>query len=82
MQQCHDAMVGEPESGDAGAGIGDDRVGGGDESLVASGRVVTESLDVQETPIGGEADLAERRQVGQSFPDLEVAGVVDGGLSS
>jgi len=50
--------------------------------MVPSGRVVTESLDVEQTPVGGEADLAERGQIGQSLPDVEVVGVVDGGLGA
>jgi hypothetical protein len=43
-------------------------------------RVVAEVLDVEETPVGGEADLPQGGQIIQSFPDLEVAGVVDGGF--
>jgi len=46
----------------------------------AGDRVVAESLDVQQTSVGAEADLPQRGQIGQPFPDLEVAGVVDGGL--
>jgi hypothetical protein len=46
----------------------------------AGDRVVAESLDVQQTPVGGEADLPQRGQIGQPFPDRKVAGVVDGGL--
>jgi hypothetical protein len=37
-------------------------------------------LDAQQASVGGEADLPQGGQVGQSFPDFEVAGVVDGGL--
>lgn len=46
----------------------------------SGGRVVAGSLDVQETPVGVEADLPQGGQVGQPFADPEVAGVVDGGL--
>ena len=60
--------------------LGDHGVVDGGEGFVASGRVVAESLDVEQAPVGGEADLAECGQVGQSFPDVEVVGVVDGGL--
>jgi hypothetical protein len=52
----------------------------GAERFGAAGRVVAESLDAEQAPVGGEADLAERGQVGQPFPDPEVTGVVDGGL--
>jgi len=41
---------------------------------------MAESLDVEQTSVGGKADLPQRGQVGQPFPDPEVAGVVDGGL--
>ncbi len=46
----------------------------------ADGRVVADSLDVEETSVGVEADLPECGQVVQPFADAEVAGVVDGGL--
>jgi len=37
-------------------------------------------LDVEQTSVGGEADLPQRGQVGQPSADGEVVGVVDGGL--
>lgn len=49
---------------------------------VTDDRVVTDRLGVEETPIGGEADLPQGGQVAQSLADLEVPGVVDGGLST
>jgi hypothetical protein len=39
-------------------------------------------LDVEETPVGGEADLTQRVEVVQSTADAEVVGVVDGGLGA
>lgn len=42
--------------------------------------VVTDTLDVEETSVGGEADLPQSGKVLQSFADLEVAGVVDDGF--
>ena len=55
-------------AGDRGQGVG------------AGDRVVTELLDAQQAPVGGEADLPQCGQICQSFPDPEIAGVVDGGL--
>lgn len=80
VQECLDSMIGELQPGDPGSGVGDHWIVDRGERFLASGRVVTELLDVQETSVGGEADLAECGQVGQSFPDLEIPGVVDGGL--
>ena len=59
--------------GDGGAGEVGDRGGSGD-------RVVAESFEAQQAPAGGEADLPQGGQVSQPFADLEVIGVVDGGL--
>jgi hypothetical protein len=74
------APVGQPQAGYARPGGGGDRVGDGVQGGGAGDRVVAESLDVQQTPVGGEADLPQRGQIGQPFPDRKVAGVVDGGL--
>jgi hypothetical protein len=49
---------------------------------VADDRVVADRLGVEETPVGGEADLPQGGQVAQSFADPEVPGVVDGGLGA
>ena len=61
-QQCGQqgvaAPVGQTQGGDAGAGGGGDRVGDGVQGVGAGDRVVAESLDVQQTSVGGEADLA------------------------
>jgi hypothetical protein len=62
--------------------VGDDGVVYGDEGLLGANRIVAESLDAQEASVGGEADLPQGGQVGQPFPDPEVAGVVDRGLGA
>ncbi len=62
--------------------VGDDRVVHGGERLGGADRVVAESLDAQQAPVGGEADLPQGRQVGQPFPDAKVARIVDGGLGA
>src|SRR3982750_1510987 len=57
-------------------------LGGGGEGFGGADRVVAESLDAEQAPVGGEADLPQRGQVGQSLADGEVAGVVDRGLGA
>ncbi len=37
-------------------------------------------MDVEETPVGGEADLPECGKIVEPSADTEVTGVVDGGL--
>ena len=49
---------------------------------VADDGVVADRLGVEESPVGGEADLPQGGQVAQPFADPEVAGVVDGGLGA
>src|ERR687898_1206729 len=76
------AWLTEPKSGNASAvwcgdGVGEDGEGGG-----TGDRVVVESLDAEEAPVGGEADLAECGQVGQPLPDLKIVAVVDGGFGA
>src|SRR3954454_9629291 len=44
--------------------------------------IQAESLDAEQAPVGGEADLAQRAQIGQPFADPEVPGVVDRGLGA
>ena len=80
LQQGVGADIAEAQSGDAGAGVGDDRRGQVGEGLGAADRVVAEALDAQEAPVGGEAELPQGGQVGQPFGQPEVAGVVDRGL--
>jgi hypothetical protein len=72
----------EAQTGDAGAGIGDDRGGQVGEGSGAVDRVVAEALDAEQASVGGEADLPQRGQIGQPFADPEVAGVVDGGFGA
>jgi hypothetical protein len=43
--------------------------------------MVRNLLDVEETPVGLEADLPQRGQVLQQFADAKVASIVDSGLS-
>jgi hypothetical protein len=74
--------VSETQPGDAGTDIGDDRRGQLGERLGAVDRVVAEALDAEQAPVGGEADLPQRGQIGQPFRQPEVAGVVDRGLGA
>ena len=66
------APVGQPQAGHAGAGGGGDRVGDGVQGVGAGDRVVAESLDVQQAPVGGKAELPQVGQAGQPFGDTEV----------
>jgi hypothetical protein len=50
------------------------------QGIGAGDRVVTDCLDAQQAPVGGEADLPQRGQIVQPFADRKVGGVVDGGL--
>src|SRR6185436_2463780 len=52
------------------------------ERILADCTVVADSLDVEETSVGLEANLPQCGQVVQSFADLEVVSVVDGRLGS
>jgi hypothetical protein len=67
------AAVAQAEPGDLLPGIGGDRFVRGGERVGGADRVVAESLDAQQAPVGGEADLPQGGQVGQPFPDPEVA---------
>jgi hypothetical protein len=51
------------------------------ERTLADCTVVADSLDVEQTSVGLEANLPQCGQVGQSLADLEIASVVDGRLS-
>jgi hypothetical protein len=51
--------VAEAQSGDAGAGVGDDRGGELGEGLGAADRVVADGLDAEQAPVGGKADLPQ-----------------------
>jgi hypothetical protein len=67
-EQGMDAGVGEAQPGDACAVIGDDRIVDGAEDFRAAGGVVAGSLDAEQAPVGGEADLPRCGQIGQPFP--------------
>jgi len=66
LQEGVAAPVSQAQSGDAGAGGGRDRVGDGMEGVDSGDRVVAGSLDVQQTSVGGVADLPRS---GQLFSD-------------
>jgi hypothetical protein len=80
LQQGVHAAVTEAQPGGALPGIGGDRLVHRGERFRGADRVVAESLGAEQASVGGEADLPQRGQVGQPFPDPEVAGVVDRGL--
>ena len=50
--------------------------------VLTDSAVVADGLDVEQTPVGLEADLPQRRQVVQPLADGEIAWVVDGGLGA
>src|SRR4051794_3417347 len=52
------------------------------ERCFADEAVVADALDVEQTPVGSKADLAQFREIFDAPADIEVAGVVDGRLSS
>ena len=80
-EQGVDAAVAETQSGHA-SPVDEGGLVDGVEHGVADDRVVTDRLGVEETPVGGEADLPQDGQVAQSFADPEVPGVVDGHLGA
>jgi len=71
------ALLSQSQPGDAGAAGGGDGVGDRVKGLGFGDRVVADLLDAQQAPVGVEADLPQCGQIGQSFPDTEIAGVVD-----
>ena len=52
------------------------------ERCFADEAVVADALDVKQTPVGGKADLAQFGEIFNTPADVEVAGIVDGRLSS
>ena len=58
------ALLAQAQPGDAGAVLGDDGVGHGVQDVDAGDRVVAESLDAQQAPVGGEADLPQETVIG------------------
>ncbi len=67
---------------DAGAGRGGDGCGDGVQGSGPGDRVVADSLDAEQAPVGGVADLPLRGQIRRSFPDPEIVGVGDDGLGA
>jgi hypothetical protein len=82
LQQGVRAAVAQAQPGHPLPGSGGDRFVHGGEGVRGADRVVAESLDAQQASVGRKADLPQRGQVGQPFPDPEVARVVDGGLGA
>jgi hypothetical protein len=76
-----DASVAEAEPGHS-APVDVGGLGDVVEDGVADDRVVADRLGVEESPVGGEADLPQGGQVAQPFADPEVTRVVDGGLGA
>ena len=74
-------VVAEAQSGDAGAGVGDDGCGEIDEGLCSPDRVAADGLDAKQAPVSEKADLPQVGQAGQPFGDTEVVRVVDGASS-
>ena len=73
-------LLAQAQPRDSGALVGDDWVGEGVQVAGSDDRVMVESLDAQQAPVGVEADLPQRGQIHKTLPDLEVVGVVDRGL--
>ena len=82
VQEGERTLVGQAQPGHAGAGRGGDRVGDLGQGVGSGDGVMAEYLGAQQAPVGGEADLPQCGQVGQPFPDPEVAGLVDGRFRS
>src|SRR5437016_9320127 len=76
-----DARIGKAQSGGALAGPLD-RAIDPLKALLGEDAVVTEALDFEQPAVCAEADVAQFRQVVQSFADGEVVAVVDGGFGA
>ena len=68
VQECLGARVGQAQPGDAGAVVVDDGIAGSAQDAVPGDGVVAESLDGQQPPVGGVADLPRGGQISQPFP--------------
>ncbi len=79
VPQVVDLGIGEAQAGSALA-IATDRAFDRLEGGLGEHAVVAETFELEQASIGGEADLAQLRQVGQALADLEVGSVVDRGL--
>ena len=51
-------------------------------SIGRGDQVVADSLDAEQAPVGGVADLLQRGQIRGSFPIPKIVGVGDGGLGA
>jgi hypothetical protein len=74
------ALLAQAKPWDAGALLGSGRVGEGMQVACSDDRVVIESLDALQAPVGFEADLPQCGQIHKTFTDVAVTGVVDGGF--
>lgn len=70
MQRCHPLPVHLSRLGEVAEGVFPDPA------------IAAQSLDVEEMSVGREADLPQSREILESFADLEVAGVIDGGFGA
>ncbi len=80
-QQSVDARVTEAERG-CSLIVDDSWLRDGAENVFADGGIMTETFGIEETPVGGEADLPQCGQVAQPSADAEIVAVVDGRLGS
>ena len=82
LQEGVGSGVAEAQPGDAGSVVVNDGRGQAGECGRAADGVMADALDAEQAPVGGEADLPQRGQVGQPLADPEVAGLVDSGFGS
>ena len=66
-----DAPVTEAQAGGS-LRVDLDGMGEGLDGLLSGPGLLADSLDVEETPVGGVADLGQRGQVVQPFADVEI----------
>ena len=52
------------------------------EGALTDGAIGRDCLDVEQTSVGLKADLSQQREVLEALADVEVAGIVDGGLGA
>ncbi len=76
VHQRVDAAVPDAKSGGT-LLLDNDGLGDGVKVVVADPAVVAQMFDVQETSVGGKADLPQRGQIGESPTDFKVVRVVD-----
>ena len=81
VQEGVSVLIGEAQAGGTLATC-DDRAIDCLEGILAEDAIVAEALDLDKPAVGGKADLAQLGQIGQTFADPEVIGVVDRGLGA